>query len=309
LDPVSDRDPDRDCDHCLRFTWDDVPEWAHPPVVSPSSIHFDLAANERDMYNACVAGYETSQIHPFLHVRNTLRSLIHSHIETGTEIVIHVADILDTNLAEELRTGIYECPISLHLCSLGGANPPSLLACGHCICRRCASRTSICPFCRAPLGVVSCIRPINYNVAEAAAAAPAPADQYTTRIRTASALIQMWLLSQSNAKVMVLAAYTPPLHDLHSHLTSLCIHASVLSASSSCRRFDDSGGVVLTTHNGICSGLNLQSITHVLVLQNNLEQPSLVQLARQYVTRMGRIHDVILCTLVAMDTIEEEILG
>jgi hypothetical protein len=302
LDPLGDRNRDRDRDHCLRFTWDDVPAWAHPPVVLTSIVHFDLSPDEREVYNGCVAEFESSRLHPFLHVRNTLRSLIHGPIETQTETVISVADVLDTQLAEELRTGTYECPISLHVCTLDGANPPCLLACGHCICRRCASRTSSCPFCRAPPGVVSCVRPTHYNVPAVVRAA----DQYPARILTASALIHMWLRSQCDANVMVLAACAPPLHDLQSHLASLCIHASVLLGSSSCRWFDGSGGVCLTTPVGICSGSDLQCITHVLILQNNIEQPSLARLAQQYVTRLGRVHTVTLCILVAMDTIEED---
>jgi hypothetical protein len=339
VDPASMCNDDDRHRHCLRFTWDDVPKAAHPVDPLHSLIHFDLSVQDRAILQ------KARKADPFLRINRRgclqpdtfrLGSMAMATLLSNTEAirltdmerflsehaVVHHADAMA--VATELQADAFKCPISLHTCTMDGANPPILLGCGHCICVRCVSRMYACPFCRTSFDGLSRVR-----LARTAAVATPIERTFGLRLRvdaprmqTASALIHMWLSGNDvgNVRLMVIGDSGSALRHLQSCLDSLCIASSVLLGSSSpTRRFavlrNFSGGgevrardVILTTPNGICLGLNVQCVTHILILQPNFNHPLLMDMVRHHVTRLGRSHPVAIFTLVALHTIEEEIL-
>ena len=336
VDPASMcRDDDRHR-HCLRFTWNDVPQAARPVDAHQSVIHFDLSIEDRAILrNARKADpflrmgtFRMGFLHPTATLLSTTEAIRLADIDRflSEHAVVHHADAMAMGVVAELQAGAFKCPISLHTCTMDGVNPPILLGCGHCICVRCVSRMDACPFCRTSFDGLSRVR-----LAHTAASVATPTETLELRLRvdaprmqTASALIHMWLSGNGNdVRLMVIGDSGSALRHLQSCLDSLCIASSLLLGSSSpTRRFavirnfsagvlsDKPSGkdVLLTTPNGVCLGLNVQCVTHVLILQPNFDHPLLMDTVHQHVTRLGRSHPVVICTLVAMDTIEEEMV-
>jgi hypothetical protein len=316
--------------HCLRFTWNDVPKSAHPVDPLQSVIHFDLSTQDRANLGKARRADPFLRIHrrgfpnPDTNDRSTTTLLSNTEAIRLTDMerflsehaVAHHADAMD--VAAELQADAFKCPISLHTCTMDGSNPPILLGCGHCICVRCVSRMYACPFCRTSFDGLSRVR-----LARTAAVATSSETSGlrlrvdAPRMQTASALVHMWLSTHgSDVRLMVIGDSASALRHLQSCLDSLCIASSVLLGSSSptrrsavLRNFGgQAGDVILTTPNGICLGLNVQCVTHILILQPNFDHPLLIDMFCQHVTRLGCSHPVAICTLVAMHTIEEEML-